>query len=320
MPSLLIDSAPYQTTYALSSGSAGNVPEDDGALSGPTIDEPDNAVSNTDHSVVVGAQFVIDQAAGSPHRPGVVGVAISDECGLIPEVDGATPESIARIAHKYSLAEVVDGLLNKAPFELQDVRPIPLSGCPVKGSEASVDEAMQFCDSGCSLVHALPKVNPCAGDPLAHAIPSSFDVNGILQCPDIHRPYCSKTTCVPVGTSSGNVAAVQGLSPCNPCFVDPAGRANRIDPSVDAIDVGDAVKPYYATVHFALEFCNFWLLDPLILLIEDDRIVLLNRPLVGLKIPWDEFWTMVETRFFCCLLLFRFYTACCCSSSSIVWH
>ncbi|GMH04963.1 hypothetical protein Nepgr_006803 [Nepenthes gracilis] len=168
-----------------------------------------NAVSNTDQSVLdVGAQFVTDQAAGSPHRPGVDGVAISDECGLIPEVDGATPESIARIARKYSLAEVVDGLLNKAPFELQDVRPIPLSGCPVKGSEASVDEDVQFYDSGCGLVHALPKVNPCAGNPLAHAIPSITSV-------------------------SGKVAAVQGLSPCNPRSVDPAGRAIRIDPSVD---------------------------------------------------------------------------------------
>ncbi|GMH19210.1 hypothetical protein Nepgr_021051 [Nepenthes gracilis] len=190
---------------AVGLANAGDVPVDDGALSGSMNDEPANVVTNTDHPVLdVGAPFVADHAAGSPHRPltstGVDGVAISDEFGLIPGVDGSTPESIARIARKYSLVDVVDGLLNKAP-----------SDCPIKGSEASVAEAVQPCDLGRGLVHALPNVDPCAGDPLAHAFPSFSDFF--------------------VGPSSGNVAAVQGLSPCNPSSVDPAGLANRSIPS-----------------------------------------------------------------------------------------
>ncbi|GMH07536.1 hypothetical protein Nepgr_009376 [Nepenthes gracilis] len=288
MPSHLIDSVPIQTTYAACSVSAGDVSEDDGTLSGSMNDEPANVVTNTDHPVLdVGAPFVANLAAGSPHRPltstGVDGVAISDEFGLIPGVDGSTPESIAQIARKYSLIDVVDGLLKKAPSEFQDVRSIPLSGCPVKGSEASVAEAVQPCDLGRGLVHALPNVDPCAGDPLAHAIPAFSDDNGILQCPDLHLPCCSKATCVPVGPSSGNVAAVQGFSPCNPSSMDPTGLANRsilspvpvtgcsyvnseplvivtmdsgsgVGPAksfanpVAATDVGGAVKPFYAVV------------------------------------------------------------------------
>ncbi|GMH25876.1 hypothetical protein Nepgr_027719 [Nepenthes gracilis] len=139
----------------------------------------------------------------------VDGDAISDELGLNPGVDGSTPESIARIASKYSLEDVVDGLLNKAPFELQEVRSIPLSGCPGNGSEASVAEAEMIRDSGRGLELALPNVDPYAGDPLS-------DDYGILQRPDHHLPCCSKASCAPVGPSSGNVAAVQGSTPCNP--------------------------------------------------------------------------------------------------------
>ncbi|GMH31876.1 hypothetical protein Nepgr_033720 [Nepenthes gracilis] len=89
----------------------------------------------------VGAPNVADLAADSPHRPlissGVVGVANSVESGLIPGVDGSTPESIARITRKYSLVDAVEGLLNKDPIEFQEVDSIPLSGCPSKGLEAS---------------------------------------------------------------------------------------------------------------------------------------------------------------------------------------
>ncbi|GMH08598.1 hypothetical protein Nepgr_010438 [Nepenthes gracilis] len=147
--------------------STGDVSKDDGALFVSMIDELANVVTNTDHPVLdVGAPFVADHAAGSPHRPlktldyvpfedgskgahqpsfdGLDAVSShynqtdgsngSNEFGFIPGVDGSTPESIARIARKYSQVDVVDGLLNKAPSEFQDVSSIPLSGCPVKGS------------------------------------------------------------------------------------------------------------------------------------------------------------------------------------------
>ncbi|GMH22889.1 hypothetical protein Nepgr_024732 [Nepenthes gracilis] len=167
MPSQLTDSDPIQTSSTACSASAGDVPEEDGALSGSMKDKPAIVVTNADHSVLdVGAPFVADHAADSPHRPlistGVDGDAISDELGLNPGVDGSTQESIARIARKYSLVDVVDGLLNKAPFEFHEVRPIPLSGCPVKGSEASVAEAEMICDSGRGLELALPNVDPYA--------------------------------------------------------------------------------------------------------------------------------------------------------------
>ncbi|GMH31924.1 hypothetical protein Nepgr_033768 [Nepenthes gracilis] len=228
MPSQSTDSDPIQTSYAVCSASARNVPEEVGALSGSMKDEPAIVVTNAVHSLDVGAPFVADHAAGSPHRPlistGVDGDAISDELGLNPSADGSTPESIARIARKYSLADVVDGLLNKAPFDFQEVRSIPLSSCPVKGSEASVAEAEMICDSGRGLELALPNVDPYAGDPLS-------DDYGILQSPDHHMPCCSMASCAPVGPSSGNVAAVQGLSPCNPCSGDPAGLATIPSPA-----------------------------------------------------------------------------------------
>ncbi|GMH18603.1 hypothetical protein Nepgr_020444 [Nepenthes gracilis] len=102
-------------------------------------DEHANVVTTTDHPVLdVGAPCVADHVAGSLHRPlttldtvpiedkskgahqpsmfvgldsvsnpchhnqidGSSGDAISDEFGLIPGVDGSTPESIARIARK----------------------------------------------------------------------------------------------------------------------------------------------------------------------------------------------------------------------------
>ncbi|GMH18567.1 hypothetical protein Nepgr_020408 [Nepenthes gracilis] len=167
-------------------------------------DEPAIGVSNAVHSVLdVGAPFLADHAAGSPHRPlistGVDGVAISDEFGPIPGVDGSTPESIARIARKYSLVDVVDGLLNKAPFEFQEVR--SLSGCPVKRSEASVNEAVLICDPGRGLEVTLPSVDPYTGDPLS-------DDYGILHSPDHHLPCCSKASGAPVGPSSENEFAL----------------------------------------------------------------------------------------------------------------
>ncbi|GMH18604.1 hypothetical protein Nepgr_020445 [Nepenthes gracilis] len=164
---------------------------------------------------------------------GSSGDAISDEFGLILGVDGSTPESIARIARKYSLVDVVDGLLYKAPSDFQDVNSIPLSGCSVEGSEALVAEAVQSCDPGRRIVHALPNVDPIVGDPLAHANSTFSDDKGILQCPDLHLPCCSKAARVLEGPSSGNVAAVQGLSLCNPsdspsCHLEPHARWVRM--------------------------------------------------------------------------------------------
>ncbi|GMH27881.1 hypothetical protein Nepgr_029724 [Nepenthes gracilis] len=111
----------------------GDVSEDDGVLSGSLNDEHANVVTTTDHHVLdVGAPCVADHIVGSLHRPlttletvpiedeskgahqpsmfagldsvsnpchhyqidGSSGEAISDEFGLIPGVDGSTPESI----------------------------------------------------------------------------------------------------------------------------------------------------------------------------------------------------------------------------------
>ncbi|GMH29083.1 hypothetical protein Nepgr_030926 [Nepenthes gracilis] len=198
---------------------------------GIALDDGDLNQKTCSPAIVLGMflrRMGLSLSRGSPHRPlistGVDGDAISVELGLNPGVDGSTSESIAWIARKYSLVDVVDGLLNKAPFEFQEVRSIPLSGCPVKGSEASVAEAEMICDSGRGLELALPNVDPYAGDPLS-------DDYGIQQSPDHHMPCCSKASCAPVGPSSGNVATVQGLSPCNPCSGDPAGLANRSIPS-----------------------------------------------------------------------------------------
>ncbi|GMH11682.1 hypothetical protein Nepgr_013523 [Nepenthes gracilis] len=184
---------------------AGDVSEDDGALSGSMNDELAYVVTNTDHPVLdVGAPSVADHVASYPHQPLIT-------LDYVPIEDGSMG------AHQPSIAglDAVSSQINQAPSEFQHVSSISLSGCPVKGSEASGAEAVQPCDLGHGLVHALPNVDPSAGDPLARAISSFSDDNGILQCPDLHLPCCSKATCVPVGPSSGNVAAVQGLSPCN---------------------------------------------------------------------------------------------------------
>ncbi|GMH26500.1 hypothetical protein Nepgr_028343 [Nepenthes gracilis] len=241
MPSQIIDSDPSQSSCAVYSASAGYAPEEDGAPSGSMKDEPAIGVTNTVHSVLdVGAPFVAEHSAGSPHRPlistGVDGVAISDELGPIPGVDGSTPESIARIARKYSLVDVVDGLLNKAPFDFQEVRSIPLSGCPVKGSEAPVDEAVRICDPGHGLELTLPSVDPYAGDPLS-------DDYGILHSPDHHLPCCSKASGAPVGPSSEIEGAVQGLSPWaqfGPINEELDYVANDIDHSMLDVRYADA--------------------------------------------------------------------------------
>ncbi|GMH13992.1 hypothetical protein Nepgr_015833 [Nepenthes gracilis] len=209
------------SSLAACSVSAGDVPVDDGALSGSMKDEPAYVVTNSDHSLLdVGAPCVDDHVAGSPHRPllnaGVDGVAIADECGLIPVVDGSTPESIARIARKYSLVDVVDGLLNKVPLVYQAVSSTPMSGCPIKSSEATSPEEVQPCDPGYGPVHALPSVDLCAGDPVARAIPPSSEANGSLQA-----------TSLPVEPSPGYMADVQGLSPCNQSAEEYAEVANR---------------------------------------------------------------------------------------------
>ncbi|GMH22101.1 hypothetical protein Nepgr_023944 [Nepenthes gracilis] len=228
MPSQIIDSDPILTSCDVYSASAGYTPEEDGAPSGSVKDVTAIGDTNAVHSVLdVGAPCVADHAADSPHRPlistGVDGDAISVELGLIPGVDGYTPESIARITRKYSLVDVVEGLLNKAPIEFQEVESIPLSGCPVKGFEASVVDAVMICEPGRGLELTLPSVDPYAGDPLS-------DDYGILPSPDHHLPCCSMASGAPVGPSSEDVVAVQGLSPCNPCPGDPAGPANRSFP------------------------------------------------------------------------------------------
>ncbi|GMH31737.1 hypothetical protein Nepgr_033581 [Nepenthes gracilis] len=97
-----------------------------------------------------GAQNVADHAAGSN------GVANSVVIGPIPGVDDSTPESITRIIRKYSLAEVVDVSLIKAPSEFPDVSSCPLPGCPVEDYEDSMAGAVMPCILERGLVHTLP--------------------------------------------------------------------------------------------------------------------------------------------------------------------
>ncbi|GMH22102.1 hypothetical protein Nepgr_023945 [Nepenthes gracilis] len=215
MPSQIIVSDPSQSPCAVYFASAGYTPVEVGAPSGSMKDVTAIGDTNAVHSVLdVGAPYVADHATDSPHRPlistGVDGDATSVEIGLIPGVDGSTPESIARITLKYSLVDAVEGLLNKDPIEFQEVDSIPLSGCPVKGSEASGVEAVMICDPGRGLELTLPCAGPYAGDPVS-------DDFGILSSPDHHLPVCSMASGAPVGPSSEDVVAVQSSSPCIPC-------------------------------------------------------------------------------------------------------
>ncbi|GMH14522.1 hypothetical protein Nepgr_016363 [Nepenthes gracilis] len=220
MPSQIIDSDPSQAPCDVHSAAAGSTPDEVGAPSGSTIVVTAPGDTNAVQSVlVVGAPFVADLAAESPHRPpistGVDGGANSVESGLISGVNGSTPESIARITRKYSLVDAVEGLLNKHPIEFQEVGSIPLSGCPVKGSEASGVETVMICDPGRGLELTLPCAGPYAGDPVT-------DDFGILSSPDHHLPCCSMASGAPVGPSSEDVVALQGSSPCVPCPGVPA--------------------------------------------------------------------------------------------------
>ncbi|GMH16881.1 hypothetical protein Nepgr_018722 [Nepenthes gracilis] len=134
MPAQLIDSGPIQTTYAeCSSGSVGDVYENDEAHSGSMNDKLANVVTNTDHpELYEGAQYVADHATGSN------GVANSEEFGPIPGVDDSTPESITLS---------------------------PLPGCPVEGFEDSMAGAVMPCTLEHGLVHTLsmspPKQEHC---------------------------------------------------------------------------------------------------------------------------------------------------------------
>ncbi|GMH21115.1 hypothetical protein Nepgr_022957 [Nepenthes gracilis] len=136
----LSDSGPIQTSLAeCSSGSVGDVYEIDVAHSGSMNDKLGNVVTNNDHPELdEGAQYVADHAAGS------IGVANSEEFGPIPRVDDSTPESISRITRKYSLAEVVEGSLIKAPSEFPDANSSPLPGCPVEGFEDPMVDVLNF--------------------------------------------------------------------------------------------------------------------------------------------------------------------------------
>ncbi|GMH30450.1 hypothetical protein Nepgr_032293 [Nepenthes gracilis] len=125
MPTQTIVSDPSQAPCDVHSASAGFTPEEVGAPSGSMLVVTATGDTNAVQSVLdVEAPYVADLAADSPHRPlistGVDGVANSVESGLIPG----------------------------DPIEFQEVDSIPLSGCPVKGSEASRVEAVMICDPG----------------------------------------------------------------------------------------------------------------------------------------------------------------------------
>ncbi|GMH02163.1 hypothetical protein Nepgr_004002 [Nepenthes gracilis] len=134
MPAHLIDSGLIPSTYVeCSSGLVGDVYEIDEAPSGPMSDKFAIVDTNSEHpELEEGAQNVADHAAGS------IGVANSVEFGPIPGVDDSTLESITRITRKYSLAEVVDVSLIKAPSEFPYVSSCPLPGCPVEDYEDSM--------------------------------------------------------------------------------------------------------------------------------------------------------------------------------------
>ncbi|GMH15597.1 hypothetical protein Nepgr_017438 [Nepenthes gracilis] len=140
------------TTYAeCSSGSVGDVYENDEALSGSVKDMLADVATNTEHPELdEGAQHVADHAAGSN------GVANSVEFGPIPGVDDSTLESITRITRKYSLAEVVDDSLSKVPSEFPEVYSSPLPGSSVEGYEELMAGAVMPCILERGLVHTLP--------------------------------------------------------------------------------------------------------------------------------------------------------------------
>ncbi|GMH32031.1 hypothetical protein Nepgr_033875 [Nepenthes gracilis] len=129
-----------------------------GALSRSMIDEPANVVTNIDHPVLdVGAQFVDDHAAGTPHRP-----LTTLEC--VPIVAGSMGALQASTA---GLVAVSNQKKHQAPSDFHDVSSRPLSGCPVVGHEASLAGAVQPCVMERGLVHALP-ISP------SNQLPSSF--------------------------------------------------------------------------------------------------------------------------------------------------
>ncbi|GMH21105.1 hypothetical protein Nepgr_022947 [Nepenthes gracilis] len=118
----------------------GDVYENDEAHSGSMSDKFANVDTNSKHPELdEGDQNVADHAAESN------GVANSMVIGPIPGVDDSTPESIARITRKYSLAEAVDVSLIKAPSEFPDDCSCPLPGCPAKDYVDSMAGAVMPC-------------------------------------------------------------------------------------------------------------------------------------------------------------------------------
>ncbi|GMH29589.1 hypothetical protein Nepgr_031432 [Nepenthes gracilis] len=133
----------------------GDVYENDEAHYGSMSDKFANVDTNSEHPELdEGAQNVADHAAGSN------GVANSVVIGPILGVDDSTPESIARITRKCSLAEAVDVSLIKAPLEFPDDSSCPLPGCPVEAFVDSMAGAVLPCILERGLVHTLPISTP----------------------------------------------------------------------------------------------------------------------------------------------------------------
>ncbi|GMH03434.1 hypothetical protein Nepgr_005273 [Nepenthes gracilis] len=97
----------------------------------------------------------------------------------------------------------------------------------------------------------LDVVAPCVGEHVAGSLPRPLttlegapiedDSRGrwVLSCPDLPLPCCSRAARVPEGPSFGNVAAVQGLSLCNPndspsCHLEPHALPFAVGRSCDA--------------------------------------------------------------------------------------
>ncbi|GMH26472.1 hypothetical protein Nepgr_028315 [Nepenthes gracilis] len=144
-----IVSGPLLTTSAkCSSGLVGEDYENDVGPSGPIIANVDTISERP--VLVEDTQNVADHAGRS------FGVANSVVIGPIPGVDDSTPESIARITRKYSLAEVEDVSLIKAPSEFPVDSLCSLPGCPVEGYVDSMTGAVMPRILELGLVHTMP--------------------------------------------------------------------------------------------------------------------------------------------------------------------
>ncbi|GMH02105.1 hypothetical protein Nepgr_003944 [Nepenthes gracilis] len=95
--------------------------------------------------------------------------------------------------------------------------------CLIPGVDDSTPESIMRIvrnDFGHGTDHALSNVDLDAGDvgsdSLSRAISTLIDDKVVQRCLDLQLPCCSQADYIPEGSSSGNVAARQGLAQCYP--------------------------------------------------------------------------------------------------------